>query len=168
MSNIRRYFEEGVAYFVTTITRDRKPLFLNQKNCRILLITVEYYKAIFDYSVLGYCLMPDHFHLIIKPGPRCNVSDIMKMVKGSFTRKINKLGTEAGSMWQRRFFDQVIRNERQLMMQLNYMHQNPVLAGLVSTAGDYPYSSHSQYEKSLNPVGVVLEVEPLESLATAH
>ena len=169
MSNIRRYYEEGAVYFATTVTRDRQPLFLDKKNCRILLVTVEYYKAIFDYKVLGYCLMPDHFHLIVQPTSRFNLSDIMKMVKGSFARKLNKLADRQGPMWQRRFFDQVIRNEKQLTMQLDYMHQNPVMAGLASEARNYPYSSYCQYEGILKPENTILEVDQIDSLnVTAH
>ena len=163
MSGIRRYFEEGAVYFITTVTRDRKTVFRDRKYCRILLITVEYYKIIFDYLILGYCLMPDHFHLILKPGPKFNVGVIMKMVKGSFSRKVNKLESRQGSLWQPRYYDEVIRDEKQLTAQLRYMHQNPVAAGLVSSAEKYVFSSHNQYENIPNPDGSILEIDRIDS-----
>jgi REP element-mobilizing transposase RayT len=62
---MRRFYLENSAYFVTTVTKERKAIFLDKKLCRILLVTVEYYKTILDYKVYGFCLMPDHLHLIL-------------------------------------------------------------------------------------------------------
>ncbi|MFA5390891.1 MAG: transposase [Candidatus Omnitrophota bacterium] len=84
MGIFKRYFEENAAYFVTTATKDRAPLFRNRKLCRILLITIEYHKTVFDYKIYGYCLMPDHLHAILHPKGNFNLSFIMKMIKGSF------------------------------------------------------------------------------------
>ena len=162
MSKMRRYFEEGAVYFVTTVTRERKPLFRDPRLCRILLVTIEYYKTIFDYLVLGYCLMPDHIHLILKPGPKFNLSVIMKMVKGSFSRKVNRLDDRRGSLWQSRYFEELIRSEKQLVAQLEYIHQNPLAAGLVSAVGDYLYSSFSQFEKNADVKNAVLEIDFLD------
>ena len=157
MANLRRYFEEGAAYFITTATKDRKPLFNDQKFCRILLVNIEYHKTIFDYLVLGYCLMPDHLHLILKPGTRFNLSFIMQMIKGSFSRKINKLNDVKGHIWQRRYYDEVIRGEGQLIRQLDYLHYNPVEAGLVSSPAKYNFSSFKQYHDFHEPA--ILEID---------
>ena len=87
---------------------------------------------------------------------------IMKMVKGSFSRKVNKLQSWQGSLWQPRYYDEVIRNEKQLTAQLRYMHQNPVASGLVPSANQYTFSSHSQYENIPNPDGLILEVDRID------
>ena len=156
---IKRYFEENRAYFATTITKDRKQLFRNEKLSKILLMTVEYYKIILDYAVYGYCLMPDHFHVIIHPKGEFTLSFIMKMIKGSFARKMNKLKQGRGSLWQQGFYDEMIRDERQLLKQLEYIHQNPVAANLVESADKYPYSSFSQYYGTPNLMGHILEID---------
>ena len=158
---MRRYYEPGNAYFLTTVTKDRKEIFLNNSLCRILLVSLEYYKIILEYKVLGFCIMPDHLHLIIKPSDRFNPSFIMKMVKGSFTRKVNKLNDTKGSYWQSSFFDEVIRNDYQLRTQLQYVHDNPVKAGLVEKEEDYPYSSSKQYLSPTPARPGALEVDPL-------
>ena len=161
MGNLKRYFEENAAYFVTTATKDRAPLFRDRKLCHILLVTIEYHKTVFDYKVYGYCLMPDHLHAIFHPKGKFNLSFIMKMIKGSFARKINKLNGEEGSLWQRRFYDEVILSEKQLLAQLEYTHQNPVSAGLAKAAGDYPFSSFNQYHKRADPENQLLQIDPL-------
>jgi putative transposase len=161
MGNLKRYFEDNAAYFVTTATRDRAPLFRDRKLCRILLVTIEYHKTVFDYKVYGYCIMPDHLHIILHPKSEFNLSFIMKMIKGSFARKINKLNGKEGSLWQRRFYDEIIRNEKQLLNQLEYMHQNPVLGGLAKTAADYPFSSFHHYHKRADPENQLLQIDLL-------
>ena len=160
MTNIRRYSEENAAYFVTTITKNRAVVFKDPKYCRILLITIEYFKIIFEYSILGYCMMPDHVHLIIRPSKKFSLSYVMQMIKGSFTRKINKLNNNDGHLWQRRFYDQMIMNNRQLLNQLDYIHNNPVKDGLATVPCDYPFSSYQQYHEE-SPSGVILEIDRL-------
>ena len=50
MGNTRRYFETGYAYFVTTVVQERRSIFADEKTCRILLVTIEYFKLILDYK----------------------------------------------------------------------------------------------------------------------
>ena len=159
MANFKRYFEEAAAYSVTTVTKERKPLFVDRKLCRILLVNIEYHKTIFDYMVLGYCLMPDHLHLILRPGNRFNLSYVMQMIKGGFARKVNKLNETHGSIWQRRYYDQVVRNENQLINYLDYIHYNPVAAGLVSEPSEYLFSSFAQYHNLQDSERSVLAID---------
>ena len=163
MAKLKRYTEEGFAYFVTTVTKERCLLFREDKLCRILLITIEYHKTLLDYFVYGYCLMPDHLHLLLYPKGQFTLTFIMKMIKGSFARKVNKLSGKEGAVWQAGFYDEAIRNERQFDYQLEYIHQNPVSAGLVSEAAQYPFSSFGQYHGLTNPLGDILKVDPLET-----
>ena len=159
MGNLKRFNEEGMVYFVTSVTKNRAVLFRDPKLCRILLITIEYHKTVFDYKVYGYCLMPDHIHLLLQPEGQFNLSFIMRMIKGSFARKVNRLSNQCGSIWQRRFYDEAVRSKEQLYHQLEYMHQNPVAAKLVSSAEEYPFSSFSQYYGSPNLQGDILKIE---------
>lgn len=159
MGNLKRHFEENAAYFITTTTKDRAPIFRDRKLCRILLVTIEYHKTVFDYRVYGYCIMPDHFHAILHPKGPFKLSYIMQMIKGSFSRKINKLKGTEGALWQKRFYDEIVHTERQLLNQLDYMHQNPVTDGLVKAAGDYPFSSFNQYRKRTDPENQLLQID---------
>ena len=159
MRKIRRYFEEGTAYFVTTVTKERRPVFLDARLCRIFLVTVEYYKAFFDYRVFAYCIMPDHVHLLIQTASKYSLSLIMQMLKGSFSRKLNRLSNSTGHVWQRRYYDEVVRTNFQLLNQIDYIHANPVAAGLVDSVELYSFSSHSQYygQPALNEI--ILEID---------
>ncbi|OGW84406.1 MAG: hypothetical protein A2987_02275 [Omnitrophica bacterium RIFCSPLOWO2_01_FULL_45_10] len=145
MAYMRRYFEKGYPYFVTSITYEREPIFLNAKMCDIMLITMEYFKLLLDYKIFAYCVMPDHVHFIIQPVGKYNLSYIMQMIKGSFSRKINKIRDKNGKIWQKRFYDEGIRDAAMLMQKIEYIHNNPLRKKLVGSLGDYPHSSYHWY-----------------------
>jgi hypothetical protein len=86
----------------------------------------------------------------------------MKMIKGSFARKVNKLNDKAGSIWQSRFYDEIVHSEPQLLKQLEYMHQNPVVANIVQSAEEYAFSSFNQYFGLVNPDSQILEVDLIQ------
>ena len=101
MSDIKRYYEEGCAYFITTKTHNNLPLFNNEKNCKILLVIFEYFKLTLDYKIYAYCLMPDHLHIVLQTMGKYDFSYVMKMIKGSFARKYNKIHEKEGKVWQK-------------------------------------------------------------------
>ena len=148
MSNIKRYYEENAAYFLTTTTKNRVEIFKEPKNCKILLVTIEYFKLILDFKLYGFCIMPNHLHLIIHPFGKYNFSYIMKMLKGSFARKLNKINGREGKIWQKGFYDELILNSYELLTKLEYTHNNPVKASLVTSPEEYIYSSYNYYFKT--------------------
>ena len=145
MTNLKRHFEEGYSYFVTTITFERRSIFSEPKNCQILLVTLEYFKLILDYRIFAFCLMPDHIHLILQPYGQYDLSYIMKMIKGSFARKYNKSRLQYGKVWQDRYYETGIRDSFELIKKVEYTHNNPVRANIVSSPEEYPFSSFRQY-----------------------
>lgn len=145
MGNIKRYFETGFSYFVTTVVQERRPIFLDDKMCRILLVSIEYFKLILDYKIYAYCIMPDHLHLILHPIGKYDLSYIMQMIKGSFARKINKMSVSTGKLWQKRYYDEAIRDELMLIRKMEYIHNNPLRSDLVKALEEYKYSSYQFY-----------------------
>ncbi|MDP8230619.1 MAG: transposase [Candidatus Gorgyraea atricola] len=145
MGRLKRYFEEGYPYLITTATFNRKPIFRDERNCKILLATIEFFKLVLDYKLFAYCLMPDHLHLIIQTYGIYNISYIMKMIKGNFARKYNKMLSTQGKVWQDRFYDTGLRNHDVLLQKIEYIHNNPVRAKLTTTPDEYPFSSYNYY-----------------------
>ena len=163
MGNIKRYYEKNAAYFLTTRTESKITLFSDPKNCKILLVTLEYFKLVLDYRLYGFCIMPDHLHVVIHPIGIYNFSYIMKMIKGSFTRKLNKAGGKTGKIWQKGFYDEYIRDELHLLRVLEYMHNNPVKAKLVMAAEEYPFSSYNHYFQTDYQSNQVIEIDKLST-----
>ncbi|MHC4711860.1 MAG: REP-associated tyrosine transposase [Planctomycetota bacterium] len=92
------------------------------------------------YALLGVVVMPNHVHMVLQPKDGVELSRIMKGLKGSTARLLNRVRGVRGSLWQDECFDRIIRDEEELAEKLNYMLNNPVSAGLVATAGEYEWA----------------------------
>jgi putative transposase len=89
-------------------------------------------------------VMPDHIHLLFTPlrnseGWVWSLPQILRLIKGRSARLLNKNLRRSGPVWQDEFFDHVLRGSECLLKKSDYIRQNPVRAGLVSKAEDYPW-----------------------------
>ena len=89
-------------------------------------------------------VMPDHVHLLFTPlrnaeGWLWSLPQILRLIKGRSARRINQALARAGPVWQDEFFDHVLRGNECLNKKSEYIRQNPVRAGLVARAEDYPW-----------------------------
>ena len=97
------------------------------------------------FLLLGYVLMPDHWHALIWPGFPLTVSRVVQDIKWLSARRLNRGRQAAGPVWQHQFWDRFVRNARELRERLDYMHFNPVRRGLVQRPDDWPWSSYDNF-----------------------
>lgn len=99
-----------------------------------------------------YCfaLMDNHAHLIIEARNRTNISKIMHALTLSYSVKFRKKYTYTGYVWQGRFKSNVIDGDNYIVECIEYIHNNPVRAGIVAKAEDYPWSSYHFYNGDNN------------------
>lgn len=99
------------------------------------------------FQMVAYVILDNHFHLLIKPAKGQSISKIIQSVKLRFTYRYKKQnGIEANKViWQKRFWDHIIRDEDDLKHHLDYIHFNPIKHGLVNSVKNYPYSSFKEY-----------------------
>jgi hypothetical protein len=83
------------------------------------------------YALTAVVVMPDHVHVLLRPRPSVELSRVLKGIKGSTARRLNKHRGSKGSVWQEESFDRIVRDRKELEEKLNYMFHNPVKAGLV-------------------------------------
>jgi putative transposase len=93
------------------------------------------------YLLHAYVIMPDHVHLLITPLAPYTLAKILQGIKGYTAREINKILSRQSTFWQDENFDHLIRNEENWEDKFQYIHHNPVKAGLVENPQDYPFSS---------------------------
>ena len=93
------------------------------------------------YRLLAWVVMPNHVHVMVEVYDEFPIADLVKSWKGFTAREINKLLGKQGSLWGRDFYDRYIRNEEHYNNAINYIHMNPVKAGLVAKPKDWPFSS---------------------------
>lgn len=146
MPQFQRFTKGEYCYFVTTAVQDRRALFRDSRLCQTLLANLRFYRDRMKFGLHGYVIMPDHVHLLITPRQPTTISDIMRNLKSYTSKEIGAALSIQGPVWQRRFFDRVIRNEEQFRATLDYIHLNPVKAGLVRSADDYEFSSYRYWE----------------------
>jgi REP element-mobilizing transposase RayT len=92
------------------------------------------------YSLLAWVIMPNHVHLVLRPQGR--LSAILRWLKTATATRANRLlGKTGEAFWQREYFDRWVRSEKELASVVAYVEANPVAAGLVSSAEDWPWSS---------------------------
>ncbi|MEA3431302.1 MAG: transposase [candidate division WOR-3 bacterium] len=142
---LKRFNFSRRLYFITSVTENRKKVFETEHNIKLLLDTFRYYKEKYSFDIVAYCILPDHFHWLVIPSEKADISQIMKGVKGFSTRKINQINHWNGRLWQHQFLDHIIRKDEDYRKHINYIHNNPVKHGLVEDIGLYPWSSYRNY-----------------------
>ena len=139
MSKLIRHYSPGQIYFITSVTHDRQRILL--ENIDIFWAAVEKVKKDISFELSAWVIMPDHFHIIIDP-LNSDLSSIIKRIKLSFAYQFrNSKGMYRGKVWQSRFWDHIIRDEKDLNKHLDYIHYNPVKHGLESNPFDWEHSS---------------------------
>ncbi|MDR5659791.1 transposase [Serpentinicella sp. ANB-PHB4] len=143
--SLKHYYEENCYYFITTITENRESIFKDPIICDLLIHILTQYKLQCPFNLKAFVVMPDHIHLLLQPTGKENISEIMKKVKGSFSRYYNRLQKRTGSVFQKGFYDMAIRNDNQLLEVMEYIHHNPCKKGIDLVPEDYTYSSYNFY-----------------------
>jgi len=104
-------------------------------------------RKLFRFNVYIYCLMPDHFHGLIGPGESVRtLGSICGSFKSLSPREYWSWGD--GKLWQRQFFDHIIRNQQDFEETLDYIRLSPVRRGLVEKPGDWAYTERLDYLRS--------------------
>ncbi|KKP88376.1 MAG: hypothetical protein UR93_C0015G0006 [Berkelbacteria bacterium GW2011_GWA2_35_9] len=96
-------------------------------------------------EIIAYCLMPTHFHLILKQKVNNGISTYMSKVENSFTKYFNILNGRKGTLWEDNFKRILIESDEQLLHLTRYIHLNPVSAGLVAMPEYWDFSSYKEY-----------------------
>ena len=93
------------------------------------------------YRLLAWCLMPNHVHVVIEVLAAHSLGAIVRSWKSFTARRANELVGETGAFWHADYFDRYMRDDRHLARTIEYVEQNPVKAGLIAKAMDWPWSS---------------------------
>ncbi|MCL5667083.1 MAG: transposase [Patescibacteria group bacterium] len=97
------------------------------------------------FTILCYCLMPNHFHFLIRQNTEIAISDFISKLCSSYGKFFNKKYEHAGGLFQDQFKAVRVENDSQLLWASAYIHNNPKTAGLVQKLEDYAWSSYLDY-----------------------
>jgi REP-associated tyrosine transposase len=119
----------GKTYFITFTTLDRRVLTAKERDITLACIVRGHRRTMALYAAV---VMPDHVHLLAMPDDD-GIAHLMQQLKGVSAHQIGQ------PVWQREYFDRIIRSTEDLREKGEYIIANPVRAGLVERAEDYPW-----------------------------
>jgi putative transposase len=160
MSNYRRARVPGATYFFTVNLRDRRSNLL-VREIDLLRATVRATRARHPFHIDAWVVLPEHMHCIwtLPAGDR-DFALRWKIIKAAFSRRLPGHGTPNAAqaargergIWQRRYWEHLIRDDLDYQRHLDYLHHNPVKHGHAARVADWPWSSfHRAVREGLYP-----------------
>jgi putative transposase len=141
MSRIARLTLDNACYHIMARGNQKQKTFIEEADFMKYLDLLRHYKRKYSFNLYGYCLMPNHVHLILEVKKRSCLGKIMQGLNQTYTIWFNKKYTKVGHLWQGRYKSMVIQNNKYLLECIEYVELNPVRAGLSKSPFDYPWSS---------------------------
>lgn len=140
MPRFRRIITPGLPYHVTQRGNYRERVFLSPGDPEAYLSLLHAYTKRFGLLLFAYCLMPNHVHLIILPTTRDGPHRALRAVHCQYAQRIHRMRAVSGHLWQGRYRACALDSVH-FVNAVRYTELNPVRAGLVARAEDYPWSS---------------------------
>ena len=149
----RRIYLDSYSYYLTLVTQGRQPLLV--ENIDLLRDAFKRSKERYDYGIEGIVILPDHLHMIIRPKISQEYSKIIRHIKRSFVYGLDQeTKAQAKTMishkkhrrghagiWQERFYEHTIRDEKDWLEKMEYIKINPIKHHYVENLTDWKYSS---------------------------
>jgi putative transposase len=135
----------GHLYHIFNRSINREKIFTREENYRYFIGKLLELDS--EWELIGYCLMPTHFHFLVRIGTDNQDSlrrAIGDMLSG-YTKGVNKERGRTGSLFQQHTKAKVIKDQTYLKMVLHYIHQNPLRAGISKSLSDWPHTSYRDY-----------------------
>ncbi len=145
MARLARLTLPGQPHHVIQRGNNRQAIFLSNADRERMLDLLMENAAKFNVAIHAYVLMDNHFHLLATPNTDTGLPQMMQAVGRSYVRYFNDRQKRTGTLWEGRYRSTLIQTERYLMACMVYIDLNPVRAGMVERAADYPWSSHAHY-----------------------
>ena len=140
MARLARVIAVGFPHHVTQRGNARQFILASDDERRVYLDLFRHYCLLHQLSVLGYCLMSNHVHLIVIPQENDALAMALKQTHGRYAAFWNVRHKSSGHVWQGRFYSCPL-DDPHLWAGLRYTELNPVRAGLVTRAETYVWSS---------------------------
>lgn len=144
MTRPRRIHVDGGIYHITLRGNHRERIFHGPEDFDRFERLLANLLADYQLRVHAFCWMPNHVHLAMQVGP-IPLARPMARLASTFARQQHQRVPTTGHLFERRYFAALVDSERYLFKLVQYIHLNPVRAGIVTTPGQYRWSSHRHY-----------------------
>lgn len=156
----------GAIYHVTSRGDRRDAIFVDDEDRGVLLAVLAQACDRFDAQVLSYCLMGNHYHLVLHTR-QGNLSLLMRHLNGVYTQRFNRRLDKVGHVFQGRYKAILVDRDNYLLELCRYVELNPVRARIVATAAEWPWSSYLSHT-GLLPSPAWLDTAGLHGYLLGH
>lgn len=144
MPRVTRGLAGGMIYHVINRGNARQEVFHKDEDFHAFAELLREAKEKHPVKLLGYCLMSNHFHLLLCPEKAEDLSRFMQWLMTSHVRRYHRHYRTSGHVWQGRYKSFIVENDRQLLTVLRYIEGNPGRINLVQSASEWRWSSHAE------------------------
>lgn len=144
MPRRKRIIHTGYPYHVMLRGNGGQPIFRDDEDRARFCLLMQYATELHDISVHGFCLMDNHIHLLLEPNAK-GLSAGVHVFAFRYAQYFNKKYMLKGHLFQGRYKAVIVQNGTYLRRLIRYIHRNPVRALMVTSPGDYKWSSHRAY-----------------------
>jgi putative transposase len=153
MTNCRRNFVPGASYFFTVNLTERRSGLLTA-NIELLRNAMRYIQERHPFLIDAAVVLPDHLHAVwTLPAGDADFAMRWRLIKSAFSRALprgekisaSRSGKGERGIWQRRYWEHTLRDERDFERHVDYIHFNPVKHGHVARVQDWPFSSFHKF-----------------------
>ncbi len=144
---------DGALYHITSRGNERKDIYHSTGDKeKFLEIVEEAYKR-FKVVIYAYCLMTNHYHLLMET-PKANLSRCMQYINSVYTTHFNRKRKRSGHLFQGRYKGFLVEEVSYLTKLSRYIHLNPIRANMAKSPEDFEWSSYRYYvnEKDQKPI----------------
>ena len=134
-----RKLQDGARYHVTARANRKEMIFDPDPVKDLFLSVIKRAHRKYDFRIENFCVMDNHFHLIIQPRNGANLSAIMQWIMSVFAMAYNRSRGITGHVWGNRFFSRIIDSLKDFLQIFDYIDGNPVRANRVTDPQDWPH-----------------------------
>lgn len=135
----RQTYAAGCCFSVTIVTSGRRPFFLTSAYTKVALASLRESALRFSASIYAYCFMPDHLHLLAATPAGTRFDEFVRHFKQVSSYRL-KGEAHVSKLWQPSYYDHALRSGEVAASVAEYILNNPVRAGLIENAMEYPHS----------------------------
>jgi REP element-mobilizing transposase RayT len=136
---------QGGYYHVYNRGCNREPIFRDGVDYRFLLQQIEHFLPEHPLTIIAYCLMPNHYHFLLRPQKDGAIGPFLQRLFSSYTQSFNRRWERSGTLFAGRPKTTLIDTEEYLLHVCRYIHMNPVKAGLVTNPEQWPFSNYREW-----------------------
>ena len=144
MPRITRGLADNFIYHVLNRGNGKQEVFHKDQDYQTFIDLMEKATAQCPVKILAFCLMPNHFHIVLMAIRAEELSKWMQWLMTSHVRRYHHHYGTSGHVWQGRFKSFIIQEDAHLLTVLRYVESNPIRAGLVNSAKNWMWSSHRE------------------------